>query len=409
LLRSLVVGCFPWAFAATWSCGGGSCALPRGSSALPPTGLEPGDSGGAEAGGSSAGEPIDAGTADDASSPGGDRGLVASDSGSADGGASLATGDSGASSSGAANSVGDGGCAWNLGSGTPQGTPPTQDNSADMAGAVLGTDAFDATQQRRVVGLTVTTPLPGISLGLAYLTHPVGIDDAAYLTVAVTNTGTGFPCFVQTTTFNWLNASGQVLNPMSTVYVDGSVGMLPSQVNTDSCLAPGESGYLTDVELVTGTALYSAVATIQIGLQSMGVGTTPTATFLPTRYDVGTCSGNRTLRVTGTARGGSVSVGDTGGDLAPAVFLDAAGVPVGWTLLTQMQPSNVAPGAEGYFFDELSEPAISRVQVFLSFEPPDPTIMSLPGYMIRAIQGVQAARSERARRWQTAIQRTTSR
>jgi hypothetical protein len=391
-------------FAAIWSCGGG------GSSALRPTGLEASDSGGAESGGSSASEPGDAGAAEDASSPGGDSGVgvVASDAGSVDGGALSVTGDSGADSSGAGDSVGDGGCTWTLGSGTPQGTAPTQDNSADLAGAAFGTDAFDATQQRRTVTLSVTTPLAGISLGQAYLTHPLGIDDAAYLTVAVTNTGTGLPCFVQTTTYNWLNASGQVLNPASTVYLDGSVGMLSAQHNTDSCLAPGETGYLTDVELVSGTALYSGVASIQIGLTSMGVGTIPTEKFLPTRYDVGTCSGNRTLRVTGTARGASVSVGDTGADLAPAVFLDSAGVPVGWTLLTQMQPSNVASGAEGYFFDELSEPAVSRAQVFLPFQPPDPTIMSLPGYMIRAIQGVQAARSERARRWHRVIERVGS-
>lgn len=395
--------CCPWVLAATWSCGGGS-------STLRPTGLEASDSGGAESGGSSAGEPGDAGTVNDATSPGGDSGIgiAASDSGSVDGGASLAMGDSGASSSGAADSVGDAGCTWNLGSGTPQGTAPTQDNSADLAGAVLGTDAFDPTQQRRTVALSITTPLSGISLGQAYLTHPIGIDDAAYLTVAVTNTGTGFPCFVQTTTYNWLNASGQVLNPQSTVYLDGSVGMLSAQHNTDSCLAPGENGYLTDVEVVSGTALYSVVASIQIGLTSTGVGTMPTVKFQPTRYDVGTCSGNRTLRVTGAARGASVSVGDTSADLAPAIFLDAAGVPVGWTLLTQMQPTNVASGAEGYFFDELSEPAVTRAQVFLPFQPPDPTIMSLPGYMIRALQGVQAARGERARRWQTAIQRVKS-
>ncbi len=97
-----------------------------------------------------------------------------------------------------------------------------------------------------------------------------------------------------------------------------------------------------------------------------------------------------------------------GGDLAPAIFLDATGLPVGWSLLSQMQPANVAVGAGAYFFDNGPEPAVSRARVFLPFEPPDPTIMSLQGFVLREVQAVRASRLDRVRRWQLTAQRAAN-
>ncbi len=306
--------------------------------------------------------------------------------------------------SGASDDSGeDAGCTWNLGTGVPEGAAPTLDNSADMTGATFGTDAFDAAQQRRTVPLDVTTSLPGLSLGEAYLTGLASTPEAAYLILAVTNSGTDFPCFVQTTAYNWLSATGDVLNSACAIYLDGSVGSVSSLVNSETCLAPGETGYLTDVQLATSGSLYSEVASIQIGLESTATGSTPTSKLLPTRYDVGTCAGVRTVRIEGTASDPGVSVGNFGGDLAPTVFLDAAGLPVRWSLFSQMQAANVASGATAYFTDNLAEPAVSRALVFLSFEPPDPTLMSLSTNLLHEMRAAHAARRERARRWQLAV------
>jgi hypothetical protein len=302
----------------------------------------------------------------------------------------------------------DAGCTWNLGTGVPEGAAPTLDNSADMTGATFGTDAFDATQQRRTVPIDVTTPLPGLSLGEAYLTGVASTPEAAYLILAVTNSGTDFPCYVQTTTYNWLSATGEVLNAAGTIYLDGSVGAVSSLVNSETCLAPGETGYLTDLQLATTGTLYSEVASIQIGLESTATGSTPTSKLVPTRYDVGTCSGIRTVRIEGTASAPGVSVGNFGGDFAPAVFLDAAGLPVRWSYFSQMQAANVASGATTYFTDNLTEPAVSRALVFLSFEPPDPTLMSLSPNLLHEMRATRAARRERARRWQLAVRSLSS-
>jgi hypothetical protein len=301
---------------------------------------------------------------------------------------------------------GDGACSWTLGSGTPQGTAPTEDNSADLSGATFGVDAFDATQQRRTVPIQVTTPLSDLTLGTAYVTGLAGDDTVAYLILPVTNSGADFPCFVQTTTYNWLSATNATLNQASTLYLDGSVGAVSSTVNTETCLAPGETGYLTDAQFVTSGSLYSAVASIQIQLESMGAGSAPPAKLLPTRYDVGTCGGVRTVQVEGTASGATVSIGNVeNADLAPIVFLDADGLPARWSYLTQMTSANVAPGATAYFLDDLSEPAVSRARVFMPFEPQDPSIVSQklairPSRVLGQIQAVRASRRERAQRWQ---------
>jgi hypothetical protein len=302
---------------------------------------------------------------------------------------------------------GDADCTWTLGLGVPQGPAPTLDNSADLTGADFGTDTFDSAEQRRTVPVDVTGSLPqGISLGMAYLTAQATTDMVAYLILPVTNSGTDFPCFIQTTTYNWLSVTGQVLNSGCGLYIDGSVGAISPMVNSETCLAPGESGYLTDVQFAASGSLFSEVASIQLGLVSASTGSSPDATLQPTRYDVGTCSGVRTVRVVGTAGGAGVSVGESvNADLAPTIFLDAAGLPIRWSYLTQMQSSNVAAGETTYFVDDLSEPEASRARVFLPFEPADPSLalMSLPANLLHEVQAMRVARQELAQRWQHAV------
>jgi hypothetical protein len=73
-----------------------------------------------------------------------------------------------------------------------------------------------------------------------------------------------------------------------------------------------------------------------------------------------------------------------------------------------MQAANVASGATTYFTDNLTEPAVSRALVFLSFEPPDPTLMSLSPNLLHEMRATRAARRERARRWQLAVRSLSS-
>ncbi len=369
-------------------------------------------------GGASPGSTGDAGNPSASGSSSGGReggiGSIIDSGGLAEGGGGSLGGLDGSSGGGSSGAPGGGdsgsdpfaGCTWTIGSGTPQAPAPTQDNSADLGTAVFGIDAFDATQRRRVVPVNVTSPLPGITLSQAYVTRLTTADETAYITIAATNSGMEYPCFVQATTSQWLDSNGQVLNPGGNgPYLSGSVGALSDMLSTDSCLAPGETGYFIDLAIAGNAPIYSAIASIQIGLQSLATGTTPPGKLLPSRYEVGTCAGNRTMRVTGTASGGTVSVGP-GANLAPAIFLDGAGLPVGWALLIEELSVNVAAGSVAYFADGQDEPAVARARVFLPFQPPDPTLMSvtLPGYVLRAMQDLQRDRIDRAGRAQVARQ-----
>jgi len=308
--------------------------------------------------------------------------------------------------------VDDAGCSWNLGSGTAQGTPPTGDNSADLAGATFGTDPFDAAQQRRTVPLTMTSPLAGLSVGNVYLT---GFSGGAYLVVPVSNTGANIPCFVQTAAYSWTGANGQVLvgqaadaastanaGTADSIYLYGSNAVVSTTFTSDTCLAPGETGYLVDVAIDPTGSVYSSVASVEIELQSSFNGSTPTAKLLPTAYDIGTCRGNRAARVLGTASGSEISVGGAGGDFGLAVFLDATGLPVRWSLFSQMQVSNLMAGNTAYFEDDFPEPAVARARIYLPFQPPDPALASMPEDVLREVRAVNASRSTRARTWQIA-------
>lgn len=295
-------------------------------------------------------------------------------------------------------------CTWNLGTGAQAAGPaPAQDDSADLEGAVIGTQAFDATQERRVVTVNVTTPLPGLTLGQAYLTRLSPTDETAYLTIPAAYSGTGTPCFIEATNVVWMSATGQKLNSVSNIYLDGSVGAASSTIDTDTCVAPGDSGYFIAIESQSGTApLYSAVDSISLSLQSTTVGNAPAAKLTPTRYDVGTCSDTRTLRVEATIGGGTAAVGQakSPGSLGPVVYLDSSGLPAGWTFVHQNQPANFVAGSTTSFYADLPfDPAVSRAQFFLPFDPPDAMFMSLPGFVAKAMDDVLVSRVALLQRW----------
>ena len=299
-------------------------------------------------------------------------------------------------------------CTWDLATGAQVAGPaPAQDDSADLGGAAFGTEAFDATQERRTVTLHVSTPLPGLTLGQAYLTRLTPTDEGAFLTIPASYSGTETPCFIKATNVTWTSAAGQKLNSVDNMYIEGSVGALPSMLDTDTCLAPGDSGYFLGIESPSGaSALYSAVDSIALSLQSTSPGSAPAAKLTPTRYDVGTCSSTRTLRVQATIGGSTAAVGMAGtlGSIGSVVFLDSSGLPAGWTFVSQNQPANFTAGGSTSFYGSLPvAPAVSRAQVYLPFDPPNAMFMSLPGYVVKAMEEVRAARLARMQGWQAAV------
>jgi len=260
-------------------------------------------------------------------------------------------------------------CTWPVDAGAGSGGPaPTLDNSADLVGPAIGTEAFDASTMRRVVPVNVTTPLAGLSVGPAYLTRLGSTDETAYLSLPVHNTGTGYPCDIKTASYAWRTNTAQIAPPRSPIYLDGSVGAVGTSY-LRTCLAPGETGFLIDIEIAEGgVAVFSAVTSIELALSSSTQGKAPAGQLLPTSYNFGKCGNMPTLRVEATAMNAPVRLAVDGLELGPVVFLDADGLPAGWTYVEIDQLTRLDPGQTVHFYSDLGwAPAVSRLQVFLPF------------------------------------------
>lgn len=95
----------------------------------------------------------------------------------------------------------------------------------------------------------------------AYLGRFSATDESYWLFVPVTNTGTRLQCFVQAVTFDMVNDDGTPGGTIIDDYVYGSVGRgATSVVDTNTCIAPGATGYLIDPAAVSFATLASVRA-----------------------------------------------------------------------------------------------------------------------------------------------------
>jgi len=313
-------------------------------------------------------------------------------------------------------------CTWDLGStATNAGPAPTGNNSADLAGAVLGDIAFDPVTMRRLVPVTLEAQLPGFRAGpTAFVTRTDATTEVAYLTLPVTNLGADTRCFVQATSFRWLNASAQDLtDPTLSDYLGGSVAVTTAGTYTDTCLAPNETGYFTDVQVPTATgAIYSSVTSISLALTSSTAGAAAAGHLVPFQFDVGHCGDPavRSVRVVARNDGAeAVTVASDGGlGLGPAVLLDHGGVPVGWMYVARNQLTVVAPGQTTDLVASLPMGfSVERAAFYLSFDGPPAVAanllrVALPigasiDTLMDPMTSVRAARSARWARWRAAV------
>lgn len=141
-------------------------------------------------------------------------------------------------------------CASCLVTGCGIGQDPGQGDSlaSRSEGGTLGSNSTANTNLRKRVDLTLVYPNADYSLGEAYLARSTLASDAIYWMLAVTNISASTRCFIKITKGDGLDAAGKVVLSDLLTYVDGSVRQL-SVVETDTCLAPGESGMLASIEI----------------------------------------------------------------------------------------------------------------------------------------------------------------
>ena len=198
-------------------------------------------------------------------------------------------------------SAADGGdCAWIPSTASEvAGPPPAQNDSADLRGPPIGGLLFDAGTMRRVVPVAVGATIAGLQIGQAYLSRRDSFDETAYLTIPVTYSGTGHPCFVVASPLRYKNGD-QILNDTSDEsYVIGAVGDAGFGAYTGSCLNAGDSGYFIDIQIPSTSDIkfFSGTTSLEMTVASSSEGTTPAGRLVPTGYNLGSCGGTRTLRV----------------------------------------------------------------------------------------------------------------
>jgi hypothetical protein len=292
------------------------------------------------------------------------------------------------------------------------GPPPTGNNSADLSGAVLGEIAFDPASMRKLVPVATNPTLPGFQVGpMATITRSDPTTETAYLVLPVKNSGTDTRCFLEAQAFHWLNSAAQPLNDPGTFdFIGGSVGLTVAGTYTDTCLAPGETGYFLDIEIPAGTdALYSAVTSVELALTSSTSGTETAARLIPDHFDVGHCSGSRSVGVTAKNSGATpVTVAADGVGLGPAVLIDDGGAPAGWMYVERGTLTAVAPGQTTTLVASVPTTfSVQRAVFFLSFDGPDTATEAFAAapmpLMITSAAGVaervRAARARRYARW----------
>lgn len=301
-------------------------------------------------------------------------------------------------------------CDWTLGTGSEVAGPaPTKNNSADLRGPALGVAVFTASTDRRTVPVNVGKNVTGLQIGQAYLTRSPPTSTSVYVTIPVTNTGTGYPCFIQAMPFKYLTSAGTALNSASdSDYLSGGVGDLGGGIYTHSCLAPGETGYFLDFRSGTPTQYFSVTASISVDISSPFAGQAPPGRLTPKQYDIGTCDDVRSVRVTAVNDGTStVAVAASGVGLGPAILLDTDGLPAGWIYLADDLVADLAAGTSTFFFSGLPDvPAVTRAQLFVDFDLPMMTaaleLASAPSGLAEAMAGLRLNRLERTARWRAA-------
>jgi hypothetical protein len=291
------------------------------------------------------------------------------------------------------------------------GQPPTENNSADLQGVVLGGVAFNPGAMRRMVPITTGTPIAGLQFGPAYLTRTTTTSETAYLTIPVANTGTQRPCFIQASPLHYLNGSQLLNDATHSSYVTGSVADVGFGIFTDTCLGPGEAGYIIDIQLDSnGVAFFSTTTSIDLSVASSSAGTPPAGHLHPTSYAVGACAPMRSLQLTTVNDGaGPVEVAKSSASLSPAILLDAGGLPAGWLYLQDNVPSEVAVGAMLSFNTMVTAvSALDRARFFMEFDGPPTAALELgtaPAALVASAADVRAVRQALLERWRSAVGR----
>ena len=192
------------------------------------------------------------------------------------------------------------------------------------------------------ISVEVANARPYFVVGPSFATRTDSTTQWAYFVIPITNVSPeyAFP-FVMASDLRYLDSSGSVLS-QGFAFVLGSVGDTGSS-QTNTCLAPGETGMILDIE----PDLYDRVAKVTFSIEYTVVPVTnPRARAIPNKLTYeksGTLSSKLTVECKNHGTAGAVL---QKGYHRYVVF--DGQIPLGWAFMTDfVSPATVYPGATG--------------------------------------------------------------
>jgi len=216
-------------------------------------------------------------------------------------------------------------------SGATDGSTHGFANSAILTGDPVGLDLDLPSKLTRSVSATVSgSDMTGTTAFLGRLT---ATESSGSIMVPVTNQGSRWHCFLEATTFELLDGSGNSLGTPIGTYLHGSVGRgSTSGVYTDTCLEPGGTGYFLDT--VSGVA-FTTLASVRIVLTSGSNDYLPPQTsVVPVSYTVSARDQVYTITI---ANQGPMTATLYNGEV---VYFDDSTTPVFWDFATAVQTAD---------------------------------------------------------------------
>jgi hypothetical protein len=282
-------------------------------------------------------------------------------------------------------------------------TPPRvlSNNSAEIDGPRYGWGTNENDALRKPIRIDLLQPDPRFTAERAYALREH--TDFPFFEIAfmVTNVSTMGICFIELDGYRLKNAMGFGLTPvaMFSPFLVGSVLEANQVAWTDTCLLPGESGWLLDFQGEPDIPnLYSLLAAVEFQYQPrMFMVAAPPPRVVPDGYAVippDDPDNHVTLCYTNSGTGPAV-ITDQG--FTRFLMLDDAGNPLVWDFATTavrpaMGPLN--PGQSGSSsteFRTLYTGRASRMRSFIDFGPPATVSDAAPSLALDANESRRSA------------------
>jgi len=253
------------------------------------------------------------------------------------------------------------------------GTSPRilSNKSAELDGPTLGLGATPNDSLRQPIRIELLEPEPRFVAGPVFAMRHTLDDRAVEIAFSVTNVGATSACFIELVGFRVKDAAGATLTEAE-MY---NVFELDVDLWTDTCLSPGESGWLLTIQEFRGGAnLFSSIAAIEFQYDVLTTSAPlPQARVIP---DVYTVSGGIATVCFVNAGAGPAAI--TAQTFSQFVALDDAGDPLDWGFLTgRIQPIGLLqPGESGSAstkFPSSYQGTAHRMRPFIDFESPGPS------------------------------------